>query len=133
MSSTSVHSSIKAAWVLRSNCISSWLERKKMDPFFLSKSKLAGDAQWGGFLFGGVFLFPQPSVFRRYLRKTIGRVFLPQRLINQSLYQEIPLLKKFNDIGGNVLKPKQISLQTSKGLIYSSFPLCYRFYNSKNI
>ena len=40
---------------------------KKMDPFFLSKSKLAGDAQRGGFLFGGVFL--QPSVFRRYLRK----------------------------------------------------------------
>ena len=56
MSSTSVHSSIKAAWVLRSNCISSWLERKKWILFFLSKSKLAGDAQWGGFSSGGVFL-----------------------------------------------------------------------------
>ena len=85
-----------------------------MDPFFLSKSKLAGDAQWGGFLFGGVFLFPQPSVFRRYLRKTIGRVFLPQRLINQSLYQAMLLLQKFNDIGGKVLKPKKVSLQPQK-------------------
>ena len=36
-----------------------------------------------------------------------GRVFVPQRLINQSLYQEILLLQKFNDIGGKVLKPKK--------------------------
>ena len=30
-----------------------------------------------------------------------------QRLINQSHYQEIILLQKFNDIGGKVLKPKE--------------------------
>ena len=31
-----------------------------------------------------------------------------QRLINQSIYQEMQLLQKFNDIGGKVLKPKKI-------------------------
>ena len=36
-----------------------------------------------------------------------GRVVVPQRLINLSLYQEILLLQKFNDIGGKVLKPKK--------------------------
>ena len=43
-----------------------------------------------------------------------GRVLVPQRLINQSFYQEILLLQKFNDIGGKVLKPKKISLQPQK-------------------
>ena len=38
------------------------------------------------------------------------RVFVPQRLKNQSLYHEILLLQKFNDISGKVLKPKKISL-----------------------
>jgi hypothetical protein len=37
-----------------------------------------------------------------------------QRLINQSLYQEILLLQKFNDIGGKVLKPKKNQPPTSK-------------------
>jgi hypothetical protein len=45
---------------------------------------------------------------------TFGRASVPQRLINQSLYQEMLLLKKFNDIGGKVLKPKKIQPPTSK-------------------
>jgi hypothetical protein len=40
----------------------------------------------------------------------VGHLFL----INQSLYQEILLLQKFNDIGGKILKPKKISLQPQK-------------------
>ena len=43
-----------------------------------------------------------------------GRVRVPQRLINLSLYHEILLLQKFNDTGGKVLKPKKISLQPQK-------------------
>ena len=38
---------------------------------------------------------------------TFGRVFVPQRLIQQSLYQEILLLQKFNDIEVKVLKQKK--------------------------
>ena len=38
---------------------------------------------------------------------TFGRAVFPQRLIKQSLYQEIILLQKFNDISGKVLKPKK--------------------------
>ena len=34
------------------------------------------------------------------------RAVVFQRLINQSFYQEILLLQKFNDIGAKVLKPK---------------------------
>ena len=49
-----------------------------------------------------------------YLTTTFGRASVPQRLINQSLYQEILLLKTFNDIGGKVLKPKLISLRPQK-------------------
>ena len=45
---------------------------------------------------------------------TFGRASVSQRLINQSLYQEILLLQKFNDIGGKVLKSKKISLQPQK-------------------
>ena len=33
-----------------------------------------------------------------------GRVLVPQRLINQSLYHEILLLQKFNDLSRKVLK-----------------------------
>ena len=36
-----------------------------------------------------------------------GRVVVPQRLINLSLYHEILLLQKFNDTGGKVLKPQK--------------------------
>ena len=36
-----------------------------------------------------------------------GRVCVPQKLINLSLYHEILLLQKFNDTGGKVLKPKK--------------------------
>ena len=36
-----------------------------------------------------------------------GRVVVPQRLINLSLYQEILLLQKFDDISEKVLKPKK--------------------------
>ena len=43
-----------------------------------------------------------------------GRVLAPQRLINLSLYHEILLLQKFNDILGKVLKPKKIQPLTSK-------------------
>ena len=43
-----------------------------------------------------------------------GRVLVPQRLINQSLYQEIILLQKFNDILGKVLKPKKTQPPTSE-------------------
>ena len=42
------------------------------------------------------------------------RAFVFQRLINQSFYQEMLLLQKFNDIGGKVLKPKKIQPPTSK-------------------
>ena len=42
------------------------------------------------------------------------RAFAFQRLINLSLYQEMLLLQKFNDIGGKVLKPKKIQPPTSK-------------------
>jgi hypothetical protein len=45
---------------------------------------------------------------------TFGRAVVFQRLINQSFYQEILLLQKFNDIGGKVLKPKKIQPPTSK-------------------
>ena len=42
------------------------------------------------------------------------RAFVFQRLLNQSLYQEIILLQKFIDISGKVLKPKKIQPPTSK-------------------
>ena len=42
------------------------------------------------------------------------RAVVFQRLINQSLFQEMLLLQKFNDIGGKVLKPKKIQPPTSK-------------------
>ena len=45
---------------------------------------------------------------------TFGRASVFQRLKNQSLYQEMLLLQKFNDIGGKVLKPKKIQPPTSK-------------------
>ena len=46
---------------------------------------------------------------------TFGRADVPQRLINQSLYQEIQLLQKFNEIGGKVLKQeKKISSPISE-------------------
>ena len=38
----------------------------------------------------------------------------PWRLINQSLYQEILLLQKFNGIEGKVLKPKKNQPPTSE-------------------
>ena len=43
-----------------------------------------------------------------------GRVVVPQRLINLSLYHEIPLLQKFNDTSGEVLKPKKNQPPTSE-------------------
>ena len=45
---------------------------------------------------------------------TFGRASVPERLLNQSFYQEILLLQKFNDIGGKVLKPKKMQPPTSK-------------------
>ena len=45
---------------------------------------------------------------------TFGRADVPQRLINQSLYQEILHLQKFNDIGGKVLKAKNNQPPTSE-------------------
>ena len=55
-----------------------------------------------------------------------GRVLVPQRLINLSLYHEILLLQKFNDISGKVLKPKKISLQPQKKneAVYDCVWLC---------
>ena len=55
-----------------------------------------------------------------------GRVVVPQRLINLSLYHEIPLLQKFNDTSGKVLKPKKISLQPQKKneAVYDCVWLC---------
>jgi hypothetical protein len=41
-------------------------------------------------------------------------VFVPQRLINQSLFHEILLLQKFNEIRGKVLKPKKNQPPTSE-------------------
>ena len=43
----------------------------------------------------------------------VGQLYL-KGFINQSFYQEILLLQKFNDIGGKVLKPKKIQPPTSK-------------------
>ena len=37
----------------------------------------------------------------------VARASVPQRLKNHSLYHEILLLQKFNDISGKVLKPKK--------------------------
>jgi hypothetical protein len=42
------------------------------------------------------------------------RAFVTQRLKNQSLYNKILLLQKFNNTLGKVLKPKKISLQPQK-------------------
>ena len=47
------------------------------------------------------------NYYRRSLVLLVG-------MINQSLYQEILLLQKFDDIRGKVLKPKIISLQPQK-------------------
>ena len=44
-----------------------------------------------------------------------------QRLINQSLYQEMLLLQKFNDISGKVLKPKKNSASNLKKKIEAVF------------
>ena len=41
---------------------------------------------------------------------TFVKVSVPQRLKNQSLYHEILILHKFNDISRKVLKPKKIIL-----------------------
>ena len=49
------------------------------------------------------------NYYRRSLVLLVGHL-----LINQSLYQEILLLQKFNDISGKVVKPKKISLQPQK-------------------
>ena len=43
-----------------------------------------------------------------------GRVLVPLRLKNQSLYHKILLLQKFNDTGGKVLKPKKNQPPTSE-------------------
>ena len=43
-----------------------------------------------------------------------GRVLVPQRLINQSLYHKILPLQKFNYPLGKVLKPKKIQPPTSE-------------------
>ena len=45
---------------------------------------------------------------------TFGRADVPQRLLNQSLYQEMLRLQKFNDIGGKVLKPNKNQPPTSR-------------------
>ena len=45
---------------------------------------------------------------------TSGRASIPQRFLFQSLFHEILLLQKFNDISGKVLKPKKFSLQPQK-------------------
>ena len=56
---------------------------------------------------------------------TFGRADVPQRLINQSISQEILLLQKFNDIGGKVLKPKKISIQPQKNRTRPFFIFCF--------
>ena len=62
-------------------------------------------------------LTPYTSMYisNYYSRSLVfGRVVVPQRLINLSLYHEILLLQKFNNISGKVLKPKKFSLQPQK-------------------
>ena len=65
-------------------------------------------------------LAQRPQSFNTYHLTTIGgpwyfdRAVVPQRLINQSLYQEILLLQKFIDISGKVLKSKKIQPPTSE-------------------
>ena len=57
------------------------------------------------------------------------RAVVPQRLINQSLYQEILLLQKFNSISGKVLKPPKKSafnLRKKMWLSFTSFKLGFR-------
>ena len=69
------------------------------------------------------FLQSRPQALAKSLLSyltTIGgpwyfdRAVVPQRLINQSLYQEILLLQKFIDISGKVLKLKKIQPPTSE-------------------
>ena len=63
--------------------------------------------------------------FRWYRRSLVllpfGRASVPQRLLNQSLYQEILILQKFNDIGGKVLKPKKNSASNLKKIKWGRF------------
>ena len=49
------------------------------------------------------------------------RAVVPQRLINQSLYQEILLLQKFNSISGKVLKPPKKSAFNLRKKMWPSF------------
>ena len=64
-----------------------------------------------------------------YLLNTIGgpwyfgRVLVPLRLKNQSLYHKILLLQKLNDLLGKVLKPKKIQPSTSKKKLRTFFIL----------
>ena len=53
-------------------------------------------------------------VYKSYSPNLISNYYSSSRLINQSLYQEMLLLQKFNDIGGKILKPKKIQPPTSK-------------------
>ena len=52
--------------------------------------------------------------FTKFAALAHGGAFGLQRLTNQSLYNKILLLQKFDDIGGKVLKPKKFSLQPQK-------------------
>ena len=61
------------------------------------------------------YLFPiSINICKAIPLGTFGRADVPQRLINQSLYQEIILLQKFSDISGKVLKPKKKSASNLK-------------------
>ena len=76
-----------------------FIENLTMNEYFF---KFGNSQQLSGNLtaIGGPWYFDRAVVF--------------QRLINQSCYQEILLLQKFNDLLGKVLKPKKIQPPTSK-------------------
>ena len=66
---------------------------KKMDPFFLTKSKLAGDAQWGGFSSGGVFLSEAVSRHSKETGLVIYLAFLAK--VANLYYMILTAFKKY--------------------------------------
>ena len=70
-----------------------------------------------------------------YRRSLVLLASVFQRLINQSLYQEILLLQKFSDISGKVLKPKKKSASNlrkknwGRFLFFIFFQLGFRPWN----
>ena len=86
----------------------------------LDSTEILQDGEWfQGKISSAIHCFYIFNYYRRSL--VLCRASVPQRLINQSFYQEILRLQKFNDIGGKVLKPKKIRPPTSKKAVFYLF------------